>query len=275
MVARFACAQLRRPAMDLNFRVLKEPRGFIRVLQFVFSIFAFATTSGFGTTSIFSVTCSGSGSPFKVNVQFGYPFRMSYFPFQVPHSCPITPDDTLDSIELPFNFASNAEFFVATGVLSFLYCVGILGIYLFSSKMYAENQTVPIVDLGLTALMSLFWFAGSCAWAQGVRDVKYYMSPDNIIKWPAIGICRDIDKARCEQEASGSFATLNVSLILGFFNVLLWMAGCWFVYKETSFHGQRQPPPVGGAVPPFPQSNTQYPPQSPPPIQSPTFGTQY
>ncbi|KAL3179276.1 hypothetical protein MRX96_038178 [Rhipicephalus microplus] len=237
--------------MDLNFRVLKEPRGFIQSPA-VFSIFAFATTSGFGTTSIFSVTCSGSGSPFKVNVQFGYPFRMSYFPFQVPHSCPITPDDTLDSIELPFNFASNAEFFVATGVLSFLYCVGILGIYLFSSKMYAENQTVPIVDLGLTALMSLFWFAGSCAWAQGVRDVKYYMSPDNIIKWPAIGICRDIDKARCEQEASGSFATLNVSLILGFFNVLLWMAGCWFVYKETSFHGQRQPPPW-----------------------SPTFGTQY
>ncbi|KAL1422879.1 hypothetical protein MTO96_021609 [Rhipicephalus appendiculatus] len=238
--------------MDLNFRVLKEPRGFIRVLQFVFSIFAFATTSGFGTTSIFSVICTRS-SPFKVTVQYGYPF----------------------SIELPFNFASNAEFFVATGVLSFLYCVGILGIYLFSSKMYAENQTVPIVDLGLTALMSLFWFAGSCAWAQGVRDVKYYMSPDNIIKWPAIGICKDLDNAICKSESSGSFATLNVSLILGFFNVLLWMAGCWFVYKETSFHGQRQQPPVGGAVPPFPQSNAQYPPQSPPPIQSPTFGTQY
>ncbi|KAK8756914.1 hypothetical protein V5799_000382 [Amblyomma americanum] len=141
--------------------------------------------------------------------------------------------------------------------------------------MYAENQTVPIVDLGLTALLSLFWFAGSCAWAQGVRDVKYYMSPDNIIKWPAIEICRDVDKALCSFESNGSYATLNVSLILGFFNVLLWMAGCWFVYKETSFHGQRQPPPVGGAVPPFPQSNAQYPPQSPPPIQSPTFGTQY
>ncbi|EEC15349.1 hypothetical protein IscW_ISCW010676 [Ixodes scapularis] len=117
--------------------------------------------------------------------------------------------DGWPTVRLPFNFASNAEFFVATGVLSFLYCVGILGIYLFSNKMYIENQTVPII-------------------------------------------------------------------ILGFFNVLLWVAGCWFVFKETSFHAQRQPPPVGGGgVPPFPQSNAQYPPQSPPPIQSPTFGTQY
>lgn len=261
--------------MDLNFRVLKEPRGFIRVLQFVFAIFAFATTSGFGTTSVFSITCTQKEAPFNVAVQFGYPFRMSYFPFKVPTSCPINVDVVMDTIELPFNFASNAEFFVATGVLSFLYCVGILGIYLFSSKMYAENQTVPILDLCLTALLTLFWFAGSCAWAQGVRDVKYYTSPDYISKWPPIGICRDVNVALCSPESSGSFATLNVSLILGFFNVLLWLAGCWFVFKETSLHGQRQPPPVGGAVPPFPQSNAQYPPQSPPPIQSPTFGTQY
>lgn len=240
----------------------------MRVLQFVFSIFAFATTSGFGTTSSFKVTCpKESQAPTAVNFQFGYPFRMSYFPFQVP-SCKEA--DKRDTVVLPFNFASNAEFFVATGVLSFLYCVGILGVYLFSSKMYAENQTVPILDLGLSLLLSLFWFAGSCAWSQGVRDVKYYTSLDNFKSF--IGVCLE-PEASCESTSGGSFATLNVSLILGFFNFLLWLAGCWFVYKETSFHGMRQPGPQG--VQGVQGVQPQYPPQSPPPVQSPTFGTQY
>lgn len=260
--------------MDLNFRVLKEPRGFMRVLQFVFAIFAFATTSGFGSATTFKVSCQGPESepPVTVNFQFGYPFRMSYFPFEAPAKC--TAGHFVGgwtTVRLPFNFASNAEFFVATGVLSFLYCVGILGIYLFSNKMYIENQTVPIIDLGLSALLALFWFAGSSAWAQGKSDVKYYTSLPNFKNF--VDVCNN---AECSPETTASFATLNVSLILGFFNVLLWVAGCWFVFKETSFHAQRQPPPVGGGgVPPFPQSNAQYPPQSPPPIQSPTFGTQY
>lgn len=257
--------------MDLNFRVLKEPRGFMRVLQFVFAIFAFATTSGFGSATTFKVSCSQE-SPVTVNFQFGYPFRMSYFPFKAPAKCGHFAEEWT-TVRLPFNFASNAEFFVATGVLSFLYCVGILGIYLFSNKMYIENQTVPIIDLGLSALLALFWFAGSSAWAQGKSDVKYYTSLPNFKNF--VNVCKDLD-ALCVSETTASFATLNVSLILGFFNVLLWVAGCWFVFKETSFHAQRQPPPVGGGgVPPFPQSNAQYPPQSPPPIQSPTFGTQY
>lgn len=244
----------------------------MRVLQFVFAIFAFATTSGFGSATTFKVSCSQE-SPVTVNFQFGYPFRMSYFPFKAPAECPVGKPVVWQAVRLPFNFASNAEFFVATGVLSFLYCVGILGIYLFSNKMYIENQTVPIIDLGLSALLALFWFAGSSAWAQGKSDVKYYTSLPNFKNF--VNVCKDLD-ALCVSETTASFATLNVSLILGFFNVLLWVAGCWFVFKETSFHAQRQPPPVGGGgVPPFPQSNAQYPPQSPPPIQSPTFGTQY
>uniref|UniRef100_A0A147BF24 MARVEL domain-containing protein n=1 Tax=Ixodes ricinus TaxID=34613 RepID=A0A147BF24_IXORI len=178
--------------MDLNFRVLKEPRGFMRVLQFVFAIFAFATTSGFGSATTFKVLCPEAESPVTVNFQFGYPFRMSYFPFKAPAKCPAGDPKDWPAVRLPFNFASNAEFFVATGVLSFLYCVGILGIYLFSNKMYIENQTVPIIDLGLSALLALFWFAGSCAWAQGKSDVKYYTSLPNFKNF--VDVCKYDEK---------------------------------------------------------------------------------
>ncbi|KAM7309161.1 synaptophysin [Ixodes scapularis] len=181
--------------MDLNFRVLKEPRGFMRVLQFVFAIFAFATTSGFGSATTFKVSCGPeSEPPVTVNFQFGYPFRMSYFPFEAPAKC--TAGHFVGgwtTVRLPFNFASNAEFFVATGVLSFLYCVGILGIYLFSNKMYIENQTVPIIDLGLSALLALFWFAGSSAWAQGKSDVKYYTSLPNFKNF--VDVCKMLSAA--------------------------------------------------------------------------------
>ncbi|XP_064473828.1 synaptophysin-like protein 2 [Ornithodoros turicata] len=254
--------------MDLNFQVLKEPRGFIRVIQFVMSVFAFATTSGFSTSATFKV-CDKA---YLATFSFGYPFRMSYFPFNVPTICPSNMMEIqTKSVVLPYNFASNPEFFVATGVLSFLYCIGILGVYIFCNKMYTENQTTPIVDLGLSCLLALFWFAGSSAWAQGVRDVKYYTDPAVFMK--LLEICGNASN-KCTSESTGNFATLNVSLILGFANFLLWVAGCWFVFKETSFHGQH-PPPQGVAAPQYPPVNSQYPPQSPPPVQSPTFGTQY
>uniref|UniRef100_V5GJ29 Putative mitsugumin 29 n=1 Tax=Ixodes ricinus TaxID=34613 RepID=V5GJ29_IXORI len=92
-------------------------------------------------------------------------------------------------------------------------------------------------DLGLSALLALFWFAGSCAWAQGKSDVKYYTSLPNFKNF--VDVCK-YDEKTCEPETTASFATLNVSLILGFFNVLLWVAGCWFVFKETSFHAQAE-----------------------------------
>lgn len=231
------------------------------------SIFAFATTSGFGTSSTFKVFCE---EPYQATFSFGYPFRMSYFPFKVPKECKQLIDLDTKTVVLPYNFASNPEFFVATGVLSFLYCVGILGVYIFCNKMYTDNQATPIVDLGASSVLALFWFAGSSAWAQGVRDVKYYTDPNIFTK--LLDICK---VASCASESVGNFATLNVSLILGFANFLLWVAGCWFVYKETSFHVQHPPPAGVGSVPQYPPVNSQYPPQSPPPVQSPTFGTQY
>lgn len=43
------------------------------------------------------------------------------------------------------NERSNSEFFVTTGVLSFLYATILIVVFLFSEKLYSENPKAPIV----------------------------------------------------------------------------------------------------------------------------------
>lgn len=61
----------------------------------------------------------------------------------------------------------------------------------------------------ITGVLSIFWFAGSCAWAQGVSDIKYYTNPTNLFR--DIDIC--MDGTVCSTINPGNFASLNVSLV--------------------------------------------------------------
>ncbi|XP_013775341.1 synaptophysin-like [Limulus polyphemus] len=245
--------------MDINFRVLKEPLGFIRTIQIVIAIFAFATTSGFGSKSSFRVKCMTSEKETDINYEYGYPFRLRYSNFIVP-KCDGTYDTTTEKI--PYDFSSSAEFFVTTGVLTFMYSLGITLFYIFAHQKYIDDQVVPITDLGITGILTIFWLAGSSAWAQGVSDMKYYTSPVTLAK--NLEVCSTL--ATCETTFEGNYATLNVSLIFGFANCLLWASSLWFVYKETVFHYQRQE--LLKQLPP------QYP-QSYPQTQSPGMDMQF
>ncbi|XP_018495550.1 synaptophysin [Galendromus occidentalis] len=240
--------------MEMHFSALKEPRGFIRILQAFFAIFAFSITAGFSTTTKITIECKNFTAP--VTVKFGYPFRMAYSPFDVPRDC--VPTGT-DAVILPYNLSSNPEFFVACGVLSFMFCSAAVAVYVLRTALYQSNQTIPILDLGVTAVFTIFWFAGTCAWAQGVSDVKYYMSPDRIIS--RIPVCADMIAEKCNLDEAADYSSLNVSVLLGFTCVLLWTAGTWFVYKDTALHRQQLPPGAPGSQ--YPPVGATYPPQSP------------
>lgn len=96
------------------------------------------------------------------------------------------------------NYSSSAEFFVFTGVITFLFCLFSIFVYLFLwSKYTGDYRAAYIVrheylqvhiffklkifidikkDLGATALLALFWFCGSCAWATDVTSLKVRMT---------------------------------------------------------------------------------------------------
>lgn len=201
----------------MNIQVLKEPRGLIRVLQWIFAIFAFSTTAGFWTEVKFTIgECSST-------LIVEYPFRLG----DIVSKC--------EGIRLVGDMSTQSQYFVTIGVLSFLYCMGILVVYFLFEAIYQSNALIPIIDLVFTGIFTIFWLTASSAWAQGVSDLKFFADPDTFLVKS-----HKCENVKCSISSEGSYATVNVSLIFGFANFALWAASLWFIYKETEWFKKRQ-----------------------------------
>lgn len=222
---------------SLDLGPLKEPLGFIRVLEWVFTIFAFATTGGYLGSTHFTVNCPEPAKSLDVNPVFGYPFRLSAHSYKIPLCNGSEPKETF----LQGDFSSSAEFFVCVGVFGFLYCTATLILYLGYQTVYRQTSRGPIIDLVVTAAFAFLWLVSSSAWGKGLTDVKWATNPEHLVE-----SCSDL----CKPGEFPSMGRLNASVIFGFLNLILWAGNCWFIYKETPFHKDPNPPATmeeGGA----------------------------
>eukprot|EP00092_Neocalanus_flemingeri_P033349 GFUD01036264.1.p1 GENE.GFUD01036264.1~~GFUD01036264.1.p1 ORF type:complete len:288 (+),score=88.33 GFUD01036264.1:45-866(+) len=240
---------------QLNLEALKEPRGFIRCLQWFFAMIAFATLADFSTELSFDIACTNKSlATTHITSTISYPFRVDQNP---PHKFGDSPpcgvkygkDVKNQDITFPGSFASDAQFFVFTGVVSWLYCFVSIAIYVLYSSLYMDNQKqYPRVDFLITALLAMFWLAGSAAWANGLTGLKLVSDPDNWIwthHFEYAAICFKTTHnpptylypkiKECVTTSRGHFGGANVSVLLGFLNFFLWASNLWFLYKETNW----------------------------------------
>lgn len=224
---------------QLKLDIIKEPRGFIRVLQFVFAICAFATTTNFGSNFSFTVSCKPNGTEsVKLSQDIAYPFRFDHIKVEDVKACGNT-----YKVNYFGDYSSDAEFFVASGVLAMFYAMASLAFYCFMDAQYQENKTFPLVDFLVSMIIAVFWLSGSAAWASGLSSVKFVSDPNTFFQY--LPICVDNS---CVAEFAGNFAGLNISIIFGFLNFFLWAVNLWFLYKETSwFLDHSTAPQFGGA----------------------------
>ncbi|XP_061688629.1 synaptophysin-like protein 2a isoform X3 [Syngnathoides biaculeatus] len=193
----------------------------------VFAIFAFAITGGYSGTTHIQVKCPDSAE-IIVSPVFGYPFRLSAYPYAMP-SCD---GSHSNRTFLQGDFSSSAEFFVCVGVFGFLYCTATLILYLGYQHVYRQTTRGPFIDLVVTAAFAFLWLVSASAWGKGLTDVKWATNPEHLAK----------DCPFCQPGDFPALGRLNASVIFGFFNLILWSGNCWFICKETLFHKDPSPP---------------------------------
>ncbi|XP_062996759.1 synaptophysin-like protein 1 [Elgaria multicarinata webbii] len=217
-------------APELNLAPIKEPLGFIKILQWIFSIFAFATCGGYSGKTSLVVNCP-KGNNETIEVKFAYPFRLNTASIGPPdiQKCNVS---WTQAYVLVGNYGSSAQFFVTFAVFVFLYCMAALGLYLCYFRLYRGAGKLPLLDFAVTVIISFLWLVSTSTWAKALTDIKVATGPNFVDELlpckPSPQICTFNDIR--------SMGSLNVSVVIGFLNLILWAGNAWFVYKETSLH---------------------------------------
>ncbi|KAK1801282.1 hypothetical protein P4O66_022966, partial [Electrophorus voltai] len=218
-----------------QFRVLKVPLGFIKVLEWVFAIFAFSTCGSYSGYFRMSVECKNrSDSNLKIDVDFEYPFRLH----QVYFDAPTCKEGRSERFFLVGDYSSSAEFFVTISVFAFLYSMAALSVYIFAFEKYRENNKGPLIDFGVTCVFTFMWLVSSAAWAKGLSDVKTATDPEKVLD--LIPACEQ-EGNRCREVHDPVMSGLNTSVAT--FGLCLRRLASWPPSCATPAAPEKQPAP--------------------------------
>ncbi|XP_020499703.1 synaptophysin-like protein 1 [Labrus bergylta] len=223
----------------LNFSPLKEPLGFVKLVEWLTAVFAFGSCGGFSGKNILTVLC-GDGRNETLNANFHYPFRLSQVPLIEGNTTVCNHSVTLT--HMVGDSTSSAEFFVAIAIICFLHSMVALLVYLGYMHVYKNSEFGPILDFVVTAILVFLWLVSSSAWAKGLQNVKYATDTEGLSA--TLDLCKE-SSITCEVTEYANMRTLNISVVFGYLNMFVWAFNAWFVYKETRWHSQKFSSPPG------------------------------
>lgn len=231
-----------------RFEAIKEPIGFIKIVQFFMAILAFAIAVNGSSSLALNAKCTGTTESKFVTfaASYKYPYDLTGVKIVQTTQCPVNSEaPKLDRQYLTtegYNIKSSAEWFVFVGVISFLYSLAMLVIYVFMKHKYDNNIYLPLTDFVVTVLFALFWFIADIAWAKAISDIQYHTNTENVING-LDSLCPKIGESasrECQIKAYASYGSIIISCIIGFCNLILWAGNIWFVLKETTWYKTRQ-----------------------------------
>ncbi|NXO29598.1 SYPL1 protein, partial [Cisticola juncidis] len=217
--------------LRMDFSMLLEPLGFVKVLQWLLAIFAFATCGGFRGETALLVSCKGVVNK-TITAAFAYPFRLNTAVFSAPD--PQGCGGTWTDAHLTGDFSSSAQFFVTLAALVFLYCITALVLYIGYYHVYQQNNKFPLADLAISVLTAFLWLVSAFIWAKALADIKASTGAGII---PGIETCK-APGTTCLFLSVTSMGVLNVSVVFGLVNMILWAGNVWLIYKDTNLHNQ-------------------------------------
>ncbi|NWS35628.1 SYPL1 protein, partial [Polioptila caerulea] len=217
--------------LRMDFGVLLEPLGFVKLLEWVFAIFAFATCGGFQGETALLVSCKGVVNK-TITAAFAYPFSLNTVVFSAPD--PKGCGGTWTDVYLTGDFSSSAQFFVTLAALVFLYCIAALVVYIGYNHVYQQEKRFQLTDLTISALTAFLWLVSTFVWAKALADIKVSTGASII---SGIESCK-APGTTCHFLSVTSMGILNVSVVFGLLNMILWAGNVWLVYKDTNLHNQ-------------------------------------
>jgi hypothetical protein len=205
---------------QLNIDQLKVPLGFIKVLELVFALIAFAALNGWKFELRY--VCNGIPRSYETTT------------FSLPSVQFVKCDNTSGSL---FNdsFGGVSTFFAFVAIASVIFSLVMLFVYLYMWGLYAGDDRVPQIDLLITMILAMSWFIATWSWwwgANGIERVTEEASVKSLLS--------EKDFKATDAKSYAVYAPLTVSILAGFTCLLLFATNIWFAYKETTWFRSRQ-----------------------------------
>ena len=113
----------------------------------------------------------------SISASWSYPYNLKTAPIKI-----VANDSSLNTISIANDVKPAAEFFVFTGVTSMLLSLGFVILYVLMDRNYRSDERFPLIDFIVTAIWSIFWIAGSSAWAKGVSNIRSQTNWENVAR---------------------------------------------------------------------------------------------